>query len=149
MFKVEILKTANREVLSQINSLTAKLSLSTIPPKPLDLEILKKLLSQKSFYILVVRDKNIIVGLLNLYFTQITTGFIGELEDLIVAEPYRKWGLAIALIKEAVDIAEKMGAKHISARVNPKRIEANKVYPAMGFLKMETNFYRINLPRKK
>ncbi len=149
MFQVEILKEGNEKVLAEINALTAKLSLSVIPPKPMSKGDLMAMLSQKDFYCLVVKNQKEIVGLVVMYFTIIPTGLIAEAEDLIVDEAYRKWGVGPMLIQKAVEIAEASGAKHISLRTNPKRAEANKMYQSIGFKQIETNFYRINLPRGK
>lgn len=148
MFQVEILKEANKKVLKEINILIAQLSLTGIPPKPLDFSELKRMLDQKDFYTLVVRDRDQVVAFVILYLTQLPTGLIAEAEDLIVDEKYRQWGVGPALINKAAEMAEKSGAKHLSLRTNQKRIEANKMYQEIGFFKMETNFYRINLPRK-
>ncbi len=148
MFKVKILKKAAKSVLSQLNYLTSQLSLTATAPKPTSLSYLKKMLSQKDFYLLAIRSKGVIAASLIVYLTKIPTGIIAEVEDLIVDAPYRAWGLGRILIEKAIDIAQKKRAKHISLRTNPKRVDANKMYQSMGFMKVETNFYRINFPRK-
>lgn len=145
MFKVEVLKKADKKTLAEINHLTAQLGLSAIPPKPMTLAELKQMLAQKDFYQLVVRAKGAIVAGLNVYMTRIPTGLIAEAEDLVVDEPYRMWGLGRILMEKAIELSRKHRAKHISHRTNPKRADANKLYQAMGFKQMETNFYRINL----
>jgi len=147
MFKIEILKKADSKIVKNVNALTAQLSLSLNPPKPISLMYLEKIIHQKNSHFLVVRDRDRIVGLVQVYLTYIPTGIIAEVEDLVVDESYRKWGLGPLLVQKSIDIAEKAGAKHINLRTNPKRLEANKMYQALGFSKMETNFYRINLPR--
>lgn len=148
MFKVAILKKANAKICSEINRLTRQLGLTRIPPEPLSLIGLKEIILQKNFYFLIIRAGDRIVSLLTVYLTRIPTGLIAEAEDLIVDEEYRKWGLGPLLMQKAIEIAEKAGAKHISLRTNPQRTEANKMYKTLGFFRMETNFYRMNLPRK-
>lgn len=145
IFKVETLKKADKKTLAELNYLSAQLGLSTTPPKPMTFAELKKMLEQKDFYQLVIRSKGVIVAGLNVYITRIPTGLIAEAEDLVVDEPYRMWGLGRILMEKAIEIAKKHKAKHISHRTNPKRVDANKLYQAMGFRQMETNFYRINL----
>lgn len=149
MFEVSILKNSSFKELADINALTNKLSLGLVPPAPLTMKALERMLRQENFYLFTIQTDGKIIALIVLYLTQIPTGLIAELEDLIVDENYRKWGLGPLLIKKAIEIAEKAGAKHISSRTHPKRLDANKLYKAMGFQKMETNFYRINLPRKR
>ncbi|MEK7654139.1 MAG: GNAT family N-acetyltransferase [Patescibacteria group bacterium] len=145
VFKVEILKKADKKTLAEINHLTAQLSLSATAPKPMILAELKQMLAQKDFYQLVIRSKGAVVAGLNVYITRIPTGLIAEAEDLVVDEPYRMWGLGRVLMEKAIEIAKKHKAKHISHRTSPKRVDANRLYQEMGFKQMETNFYRINL----
>lgn len=148
MFEVEILKEASKKAAEDIGALTGQISLTKISPKPISEQELADLVGQNHLNCLVVRDKDRIIGIVVLYFTRIPSGLIAEAEDLIVDEEYRKWGVGPLLIQKAVEIAETKGAKHISLRTNPARVEANKMYDALGFQKKETNFYRINLPRK-
>ncbi len=144
-FKAEILKKADKKSLAEINHLIAQLSLSATPPRPMTFTELKQMLAQKDFYQLVIQSKGVIVAGLNVYMTRIPTGLIAEAEDLVVDGPYRMWGLGRVLMEKAIELAKKHRAKHISHRTNPKRVDANKLYQAMGFKQMETNFYRINL----
>lgn len=148
MFDVEILKESSEKTVGEVNTLTGQLGLAGMPPKPMSVKELEEMLAQKNLYCLVVRDRDRIIGLTVLYLTRIPTGVIAESEDLVVDEGYRKWGVGPLLIEKSVELAEKAGAKHISLRTSPKRVEANKMYDALGFQKKETNFYRINLPRK-
>ncbi len=145
MFEVEILKEANEKTLAAMNHLTAQLSLSATPPKPMTLEELREMLDQKNFYQLVIKNKDVVIAGLNVYITRIPTGLIAEAEDLVVDEPYRMWGLGRILMDRAIEIAKEHKSKHISHRTSPKRADANKLYLAMGFKHLETNFYRINL----
>ena len=85
------------------------------------------------------------IGILNLYFIRLPSGLMAVIEDLVIDEPYRRWGVGPLLVKKAIEMAKARKARHISLRTNPKRVEANKLYLAMGFHRMETNFYRINL----
>ncbi len=148
MFDIERLKDADATTAKQINSLTSQLGLTGVAPKPISQEDLAEMLGQSNLHCLVVRDRDRIVGLMVLYLTRIPTGLIAEAEDLVVDEDYRKWGVGPMLVQKAIEISETSGAKHISLRTNPKRVEANKMYQALGFHTKESVFYRINLPRK-
>ncbi len=89
------------------------------------------------------------IGFVIIYFIRIASGFFAVAEDLVVDEPYRRWGIGRLLMEYGIEMAEKKHARHISLRTNPKRTDANKLYRQMGFKQMPTNFFRINLPRKK
>lgn len=148
---VTILRKATPAALKDINHLVAQLSLGLKPCASLTYAELKDLLLQKNafFQTVAVQDgkRKKIIGFQMLYFMRIPSGVLAVLEDLIVEEAYRKWGVGRMLMEYAIDYAEKKGARHISLRTNPKREEANKLYQQMGFHLMTTNFYRINLPR--
>lgn len=150
---VTILRKATLNALKDVNHLVSQLSLGPTPCAPLTYGQFKDILSQKNAFFQIVTVKKgkqkKIVAFQMLYLMRIPSGILAVLEDLIVEEAYRKWGVGRMLMEHAIDYAEKKGARHISLRTNPKRIEANKLYQQLGFHLMITNFYRINLPRKK
>lgn len=149
MFKIKRLKKYSTKVLREINYLTAQMSLTKTPPQPLTSKIFKELLAQKNvyFFVALARPKGTekIIGILSIYFVRIPTGLICWAEDLLVDKLYHKWGVGRLLMEEGVELAHQKRARHINLRTNPKRIEANKLYQQMGFKRMKTNFYRINL----
>ena len=150
---VTILRKATPHALKDINHLVSQLSLGATPCAPLTYAQLQELVSQENAFLLTILVKEgkrkKIIGFQMLYFVRIPSGVFAALEDLFVEETYRKWGAGPMLMTYAIDFAEKGGARHISLRTNPKRIEANKLYQQLGFHLMPTNFYRINLPRKR
>ena len=150
---ITILKKPTPRMLAQLNHLIADLSLTNVPPRPLTYRALQELLRQKNVFLIIARvsagKKDTIIGFLTVYVVRIPTGIIAVSEDLLVDARYRKWGIGRLLMEYAVEYAEKKGARHISLRTNPKRIEANKLYEQLGFHRMTTNFFRMNLPRIK
>lgn len=150
---ITILKKDTHEDLKEINRLIAGLSLGKIPPPPLTRSQLKQILAQKNVFVLTVsigtgKNKKII-GFLTVYLVRIPSGIIAMLEDLLVDEEYRKWGIGRLLMEYGIALAEKKHSRHVSLRTNPLRVEANKLYEQLGFHRMTTNFFRINLPRRK
>jgi len=151
--KIKILQKATAKDCREMNHLLSQLSLGSIRPSPLTQAQFSSLLGQKNVFLLAAmssgsRDARII-GFVLLYFVKIPSGFLAVSEDLIVDEPYRKWGVGRLLMEYSIECAEKKGARHISLRTNPKRADAKKLYEQMGFIEMPTHFFRINLPRKK
>lgn len=151
--KIKILTRATTVDVKDVNRLLSQLSLSNTPPRPLTYGQFTSLLKQKNVFFLVIMSslgaKGRIIGFIIIYLVRIPSGLLAVAEDLIIDKPYRKWGVGRILMEHAIDLAEKKGARHISLRTNPQRIEANKLYEQMGFHLMPTNFFRINLPRKK
>ncbi len=151
--KVTILKKVTSQDFREINRLISGLSLGKIRPRPLTMSQFTQLLSQKNVFVLIVRvgtgKEKKIIGFLTVYLVRIPSGVVAVSEDLLVDEQYRKWGVGRFLMEYGINLAEKKGARHISLRTNPNRLEANKLYEQMGFNLVTTNFFRINLPRKK
>ena len=149
MIKIVRLENFNRRALAEVNHLVSQMGLTNVPPKKLTHRTFTELLSQKSVYFLTAKPgskkEDKILGIITLYLVRIPTGLIALTEDLIVDLPYRSWGVGRLLVEESVRIARENHARHISLRTNPKRLDANKLCQALGFAKMETNFYRINL----
>lgn len=143
---IEILKNPTPQALKNVNILMRQISLTSVPPKPLSRALFKDILNQENInFITASKSDGEIIAILILYFVKIPSGLTAILEDLIVDEKYHKWGVGRLLIERAIEIAKKNKARHLSLRTNPIREEANKLYQAMGFNIMKTNFYRLNL----
>lgn len=151
--KIKVFKKITTKALHQVNHLLSQLSLTNTPPTPLTYGQFTSLLGQQQVFFLTAMSstdaKAMIIGFLMVYVVRIPSGLVAVAEDLIIDKPYRKWGVGRFLMEYAIMLAEKKGARHISLRTNPQRIEANKLYEQMGFHLVTTNFFRINLPRKK
>lgn len=149
MIKIVRLKTFSAKTLAGVNYLLAQMGLTNVQPRPLTRKIFEELLSQDNVYLLVARgsekENQKLVGMLVLYFIRVPSGLLAILEDLVVDSPYRKWGVGRLLVEKAIEIAKTKHARHLSLRTNPIRMEANKLYQALGFKLMKTNFYRLNL----
>lgn len=152
MFKIKVLKKFSVNILHDINQLLPQLALSNVPPKLLTSAGFKHLLKQKNTYLVVVigcgQKFSKIIGMATVYLVYIPTGIIAVIEDVVIDAAYRGKGLGRKLTEKLIKIAMVKKAKHISVRTNPVRVESNAMYVNMGFIKKETNFYRINLPWK-
>lgn len=150
---VTILKKATADNLKEVNHLLSGLSLTGTPPRPLTIALLHRLIGQKNTFLLIAKSpektNKKIIGFVTIYIVRIPSGVIATVEDLLVDESYRRQGVGRLLMEYAISLAEKKSARHISLRTSPQRIAANKFYERMGFHLMATNFFRINLPRKK
>lgn len=150
---IAIIKKPTPRALKEVNHLLSQLSLTRVSPAPMTLTQWKALLFQKNVFFLAAMSSRSaqgkMIGFLVIYFVRIPSGLLAIAEDLVVDEPYRKWGTGRVLMEYGIGLAEKKKARHLSLRTNPKRIQANKLYPQMGFHLMTTNFFRMNLPREK
>ena len=82
-----------------------------------------------------------IVGMLTLIVYRVPTGVRARIEDVVVDESARGRGVAVELVRRALDVARAKGADGVALTSNPRRETANKLYQKVGFKKWETNVY--------
>lgn len=147
MITIEILKRPTAKDVRDINIL-----LPQIAQKPhfLSLGELKRITKQGDHCNVVIARAKVgkerpIVGMATVTLTDVPTGRVAMVEDVIIDEAFRGYGLGRKLIDKLIFIADKKKAKHISLYTNVARIAANAMYQKMGFFKKEANYYRINL----
>lgn len=88
-----------------------------------------------------------IIGCASLCVFESPTGRKASIEDVVVGEAYRGRGIGRALVEQVVDYAGRELAPvdlHLTSR--PARVAANGLYRKLGFVKRETNVYRMHLP---
>lgn len=73
---------------------------------------------------------------------RIPTGMRAWIEDVVVDDAARRRGVAQALTRTAVRLAEETGARTVDLTSRPSRVAANQLYRKMGFVQRETNVYR-------
>ncbi len=86
-----------------------------------------------------------IVGMATLTERRQLTGRYGYIDDVVVDEAYRGHGIGEQLTIALIEEAKSRGLRHIDLTSNPQRVAANKLYLGLGFVKRETNVYRLKL----
>jgi ribosomal protein S18 acetylase RimI-like enzyme len=102
--------------------------------------------SQNTHFFIVELDNKDIVGMLTIGTYSIPTGMKVWIEDVVVDESQRGKGIGKDLILYAIDYAKSLGAKEIILTSRPSRVEANKLYVKLGFVRHETNVYKFKVP---
>lgn len=94
----------------------------------------------------VVELENKIVGFgcLTIYLTP-GSGEVGKIEDIIINAEFREKGYGLTLVKELITEAKKAKLKKISLTSNPQRVAARKLYKKLGFEKIATEVFVLNL----
>jgi ribosomal protein S18 acetylase RimI-like enzyme len=129
------------EVLEAVQHLVHELSSTASAPGASDLE---EIVSSSVTKLLVARDEHgETVGMLTLAIFRIPTGLRAWIEDVVVAEPARRNGVGEALTREAVRIASDAGARTVDLTSRPERKAANRMYDKLGFVRRQTNEYRL------
>jgi GNAT superfamily N-acetyltransferase len=131
---VELLKTLfEQETEFKPNSEAQRKALSEI------------ILDPKIGIILVARDHEIIVGMINLLFTQSTAlgSKVAILEDMVVQPTSRRAGIGAQLIDFAIGEAKKEGCKRITLLTDIENTKAQLFYQRKGFVKSKMIPFRL------
>lgn len=95
--------------------------------------------------IIFVAEENGIVGTLTLVINKIPSGIKIWIEDVVVDNAARGKGVGEELTKFAIEYVANKGIMQINLTSSPERIAANKMYQKLGFIKRETNVYRLTI----
>jgi ribosomal protein S18 acetylase RimI-like enzyme len=137
---VERAVVADGELVEAMARLVPQLSRSAPPPTASELEAI---VASPATALLVARDGGgRIVGTLTLAVFRIPTGVRAWIEDVVVAEEARGAGAGAALVRAAVELAGREGARTVDLTSRPDREAANRLYVREGFEARHTNVYR-------
>jgi len=131
---------------SDVKSINYLLTLLTQNPSKITATKLNEI--SKNSHILLALDKNNkIIGMSTLALVYIPIGTYGRIEDVVVDNKFRGQGIGTTLTKKLILKAKKLHLKKIELSTRPTRIEANKLYLSLNFLKHETNVYRMKFEK--
>ncbi|WP_218731127.1 GNAT family N-acetyltransferase [Polaribacter sp. HaHaR_3_91] len=140
--KIYKLETVNDHILKAFIKLIPQLSTSCILPNQKDLE---DIVSSGNTMLFIAEENNNIIGTLTLVFNKIPTGNKVWIEDVVVDNAARGKGVGEKLTQFAIEFTANKGIKSINLTSSPERIAANKLYQKLGFIKRETNVYRLTI----
>ena len=86
-----------------------------------------------------------VVGMLTVGMYASPTGAKAWIEDVVVEEELRGSGLGRQLMEEALKFCREKDVATVYLTSNPKRVAANSLYQRMGFVRKETNMYKLEL----
>ena len=133
---IELLKTLfEQEAEFEPNSEAQRKALSKI------------ILDPKIGIILVARDNEKILGMINLLFTESTAlgAKVAILEDMVVLAKSRGGGIGSKLMDYAISEAKKEGCKRITLLTDIENTKAQSFYQKKGFVKSKMTPYRLLL----
>ncbi len=130
------------DVVAAFARLVPQLSSATPP----DLGALRRVVEQDGTVLLLARDGDgAILGTLTLVTFAIPTGARAIIEDVVVDDAARGRGIGAALVAGALDAARARGVRTVDLTSRPARAAANRLYERSGFVRRETNVYRLLL----
>jgi ribosomal protein S18 acetylase RimI-like enzyme len=141
-FEIETITAITPSAADSIAALVRQLSSSA---KATTREELEAIVSARGTVLLAARQSGNLVGMLTLVTFAIPTGIRAIIEDVVVDERYRGQGVAQALTREALVLADAAGARTVDLTSRPSREAANRLYQKLGFQKRDSNVYRYTL----
>ncbi len=142
MVRIRIADKVTPKLVDSYKKLIPQLSTSSLPPTEEELDQIIR--SDASMILIAENNNNEIVGTMTLVLFHIPTGLRAWIEDVVVDNDHRGEGIGKKLNQEALQIAQKAGAKTVELTSRPARESANRLYQDLGFQKRETNVYRFS-----
>ena len=138
--KIEKISAFSEEALKALQQLLPQLA----PGMTITESWLREVVTTPATHLFITRDDGgQITGSFTLTEQKIPTGLKVWLEDVVVDEQARGQGLGDAIVQYAIDYARKLGTKKLDLTSVPERVAANKLYRKWGFIRRETNVYRL------
>lgn len=134
-------KESNQYIVDGVNRLLCQLVSNFHPITENELsEIINS--DNSSLYLMFLNNE--IVGMFTLGNYISPTGRKFWLEDVVVDNQYRGLSLGRMLVDEAKKIVSASGKSTLMLTSKPVRIAANRLYISSGFLRKETNVYKMD-----
>ena len=136
------LSTITESIAQQLNNLLKKLD-KDYPD--IDCSRLARLIESETMYLFVSEKDGVIAGMLTLTYCETLSRRKYWIEDVIVDEKFRGHGFGRALVRAAVEFAQKKeGLPTIYLTSNPSRISARSLYMSEGFEEYKTGVFRLD-----
>lgn len=145
MIEYSILTEAGEREFADIKHLLDQLHAGSSSAYDPSLARLQAMLLDANAALVVARDGEKVVGMAILFTLARVDEVSGYVDDVVVDDAYRGQGIATALMKKLVEVARERGHKHLDLTSRPSREAANHLYQKIGFVKRETNPYRLKL----
>lgn len=140
-FDIREVKVVTDELYEAVNTLVRQLSTSAAPVTREEVEALA---AAEGTTLLAAYVDQVPVGMLALIIFAIPTGKRALIEDVVVHDQWRGHGIGRALTTEAVSRARAAQVRTVDLTSSPNRMEANELYQKLGFIRRQTNVYRLH-----
>jgi len=140
--KINQLTVASQDVLNKVNSL---LNVLTADARVLTFDELVEIMNSDNTAVFIAEEDGEIVGMMTFVTYRIPSGLKAWIEDVAVDTSKQGKGIGNALIERAIEYAKQLNISKVDLTTAPFRVAANALYQKLGFVKRETNVYRLML----
>ena len=138
---VEELSCFSLQDLAVLDALMRELSATSY----CDELLLSNALDDANVHVYVIRDEGHIVATATLCIKHTLEFTVGDVESVVVSSRCRGLGYGKALMRGVIESAKGLGVHHLQLTSHPGRAAANELYRGLGFVRYETNCYRMVL----
>lgn len=103
------------------------------------------LIQNSGTFLVVAKDNEKIIGMGTLYVQQKIGARFAYIEDVIVDDVYRGKGVGRDIMVHLIETARANGVQSITLTSRGERTAAHSLYEKLGFVKKETQVFRLNL----
>lgn len=136
---VEELSSYTSQDMVDIDSLMHELSATSFCNE----HLLADALDDVNVHVYVIRDEGHIVATGTLCIKHTLEFTIADVESVVVSSKCRGRGYGKELMTAMIEAAKRMNVHHLQLTSNPARVAANRLYQNMGFVRYETNCYKM------
>ncbi len=141
--KIHRIQDFNGEYFAVIQKLLLQLAPTLELPTKTDF---KKMLKSENTHLFIAELENLeIVGMITIGTYDIPSGKRIWIEDVVVDFSQRGKGFGKQLTLFAINYCKSLAGNDIRLTSRPERVAANELYQKLGFVKYETNVYRLKL----
>jgi ribosomal protein S18 acetylase RimI-like enzyme len=139
---IQAADSVDADIAAAVAALIPQLSSTSAAPSVAELQAI---VANPATTLLLAKEDDQVVGMLTLATFPVPTGTRAWIEDVVVDDDARGAGVASALVKAALEEAERQGSRTVDLTSRPQREAANRLYLRLGFERRETNVYRFSL----
>lgn len=143
MLEIQELNEMTLQILEDLKALLHELDPEAESPTEGTIE---EMLKNQSCILMVARDDAKVVGMATLEIVPKVGKRVAYLEDVVVSEEYRGQGLGKRLVSKLIEKAKECEVESISLTSRPHRVAAHALYESLGFVKRDTNVFKLTLP---
>lgn len=145
MITISQLTQVTTDSVAELNTLMRELRVDQSDDAIESVADMELLLNDKNIVVMTAKDDEKIVGVATLYIVPKIGKTVAYIEDVVVSSAYRGQGLGEKLVREVIETAKSRNVKSIGLTSRPAREAANKLYQKIGFIRKETNVYKLAL----
>lgn len=141
--EIERLTYVSDEVVKSLGKLMIQLASDCkLPTK----EYLQQVVELPNIFLFLAKEDEQVIGTFTLVLYKIPTGLKLSVEDVVVDASRRGQKIGEKMLRFAIDYAgTELGVSKIDLTSSPSRVAANALYLKLGFVRRETNVYRLEL----